>query len=200
NFTRWQYVQDHFLHGLTLTPALGVAVFVGLAVCVFAAMLRAPFFRAVAGLGYPVAPRNWEEIGRLSLFYLFNYLVLWLLPLAVPAGNPFELFVAMAAQVVGILVIFADYVIVFEGLAFLPALRRSVHLVGRRWVAVVLLYVAIQLVFLAVARLYGLYFGGTEKIFVLLPVSQILVESLITLFVDLVLIFLYEQIRREVPH
>ena len=75
------------LHRLLLHPGPGVAVFVGLAVCVFTAMLRAPLFRAIAGPGYPLTPRSWEEAGRLSLFYVFYNLVLLVLPLAAPAGT-----------------------------------------------------------------------------------------------------------------
>ena len=45
-------------------PALAVAVFVGLAACVFTAMLRAPLFRAIAGPGYPLTPRSWEETAQ----------------------------------------------------------------------------------------------------------------------------------------
>ena len=59
------------------------------------------------------------------------------------------------------------------------------------------IFVVIQLVYLGIYRLYDLYYREAEGLFILLPVSQILVESFMVLCVDLVLIFLYEQIRRE---
>lgn len=197
NFDRWQYVRDHFFTGFSLTPALAVAVFAGLVVCGLTAMIRAPYFRAIAGLGHPLAPRNWIEAGRLSLFYLFANLVVWTMPLAVPKNTALEQLVAGAVLVVAILIVFADYAIVFEELAFLPALRRSVRLLGRRWATVVVIFVVLQLVYLGLHSLYDLSYQKAGGVFILLPLSQILVESFIILFVDLVLIFLYEQIRRQ---
>ena len=199
NFDRWQYVGDHFFTALPFTPALGVAVFAGLAVSALAAMIRAPYFRAIAGLGYPLAPHNPVEAGRLFVFYLFANLVLWIMPMAIPASTVLEQLVAVAVLVVAILIVFADYAIVFEGLAFLPALRRSVRLMGRRWVTVVVIFIVLQLVYLGLHRLYDLYYQKATGVFILLPLSQILVESFIVLFVDLMLIFLYEQIRRQGP-
>ena len=125
---RWQFIADHFITGFSFTPALAVAVFVGLAACVFAAMLRAPLFRAIAGSGYPLTPRSWDETGRLSLFYVFYYLVLVVLPFAVPADTAFRVAVSWIALVVSLFLIYADYIIVFEDLAFLPAIRRSARL------------------------------------------------------------------------
>jgi hypothetical protein len=199
NFDRWQYVRDHFFTGFSFSPALAVAVFVGLAVCALAAMIRAPYFRAIAGLGYPLAPRSWEETGRLSIFYLFANLVVWTLPLVVPASTALEQLVAGAVLVVAILIVFADYAIVFEQLTFFPALRRSVQLLGRRWATVVIIFVVLQVVYFGLHSLYDHYYQKAGGVFILLPLSQILVESFIILFVDLVLIFLYEQIRRQSP-
>ncbi|MFH0917164.1 MAG: hypothetical protein V1912_12065 [bacterium] len=199
NFERWQYVRDYFFTGLSFTPALGVAVFAGFAVSAFAAMIRAPYFRAIAGLGYPLAPRNPVEAGGLFLFYLFANLVVWVMPMAIPASTVLEQLVAVVALVVAVLIVFADYAIVFEGRTFLPALRRSVQLLSRRWVTVVVIFVVLQLVYLGLHRLYDLYYQKATGVFILLPLSQILVEALIVLFVDLVLIFLYEQIRRQGP-
>jgi hypothetical protein len=199
NFDRWQYVRDHFFTGFSFSPALAVAVFVGLAVCALAAMIRAPYFRAIAGLGYPLAPRSWEEAARLSLFYLFANLVVWTLPLVVPASTALEQLVAGAVLVVAILIVFADYAIVFEQLSFFPALRRSVQLLGRRWATVVIIFVVLQVAYFGLHSLYDLYYQKARGVFILLPLSQILVEAFIILFVDLVLIFLYEQIRRQSP-
>jgi hypothetical protein len=197
NFDRWQYARDHLLAGFAFTPALAAAIFAGLAVCGFTAMIRAPLFRAIVGPDYPLAPRRWREAGRLSLFYVFANLVLWVLPLVVPAGSVIEQLVAVLALVVAILIAFTDYVIVFEDSAFLPALRRSVRLLRRRWVTVVVIFTVMQLVYAALHRLYNLYYQGADGVSILLPLSQILVESFVTLLVDLVLIFLYEQVSRQ---
>ena len=69
----------------------------------------------------------------------------------------------------------------------------------RRWPAVLLVFVFVQLVLLGLSRLYEFYYDGTSEVFVLLPLSHVLVQSFVVLFVDLVLIFLYEQIRRRSP-
>ena len=90
NSERWQYVRDHFFSGFSFTPALGVAVFAGLAVCLFTAMIRAPLFRAIAGPGYPWLPATGRRPGRLSLFYVFFYLVVLGIALAVPLGSAVE--------------------------------------------------------------------------------------------------------------
>jgi hypothetical protein len=197
DFERWQFVRDQFFSGFSFTPALGVAVFAGLAVCVFTAMLKAPLFRAIAGSGYPLAPRSWEEMGRLSLFYVFFNLVVLVLPLAAPSSTAVEQVVQVAALVIGLLLVYADYVIVFEGLAFLPAMRRSVKLLSRRWAPVLLIFVILRFVVLGLNSLYGLYYDKAEGVFLLVPLSQILVFAFISLLVDLVLIFLYEQVRNS---
>jgi hypothetical protein len=199
NFDRPQYVRDHFLTGFSFTPTLAVAIFAGFAVCVFAAMIRAPYFRAIAGPGYPLAPRNWGEAGNLFLFYLFFYIVLWVVPLPAPTEGFIGPLVAVIVLVVSVLIVFADYVIVFEDLGFLPALRRSIQLLRYRWAAVLLIIVILQLAYDGLYRLYGLYYRGAGNVFILLPVSQVLVESFIVLLADLVLIFLYEDIRRSSP-
>jgi hypothetical protein len=195
NFDHWQFLRGHFLTGFSFTPALGVAVFVGLAVCVFTAMLRAPLFRAIAGPGYPLAPRSWEEAGRLSLFYVFYYLVVLVLPLAAPSGTGLDQVAAVAALAIGLLLVYADYIIVFEGLAFLPAARRSVRLLAKRWPPALLIFVILWFVTLGINRLYGLYYDGAQGIFLLVPLTQILVWSFVSLVLDLLFIFLYEQVR-----
>jgi hypothetical protein len=197
NFDRMQFLHDQFFTGFSFTPALGVAVFAGLAVCVFTAMLRAPLFRAIAGPGYPLAPRNWEEAGRLSLFYVFYYLVVLVLPMALSSGGALAQLATVVALVVGLLLVYADYVIVFEDMAFLPAIRRSVRLLARRWPPALLIFVVIWLVVVGLDRLYSLYYQGAEGVFLLVPLSEILVWSFIGLVTDLLFIFLYEQARNS---
>ena len=197
NFERWQFVRGQFFSGFSFTPALGVAVFVGLAVCLFTAMLKAPLFRAIVGPGYPLTPRGWEETGRLSLFYVFFYLVVVVLPLAAPSGTAAAQVAQMAALAIALLLVYADYVIVFEGLTFVPALRRSVRLLSRRWPPVLLIFVILNFVVLGLNRVYSLYYQGAEGVFLLVPLSEILVWSFVGLVLDLVFIFLYEQVRNS---
>ncbi len=197
NHQRWQFMNDEFFSGFSFTPALGVAVFAGLAVCLFTAMLKAPLFRAIAGPGYPLAPRNWEEAGRLSLFYVFFYLVVLILPQAVPLGTAVEQIIQMAALVVALFLVYADYAIVLEGLSVIPALRRSVRLLSKRWPPVLLIFVILQLVVLTLNRLYGMYYENAEGVSLLVPLSEILVWSFIGLALDLLFIFLYEQVRNS---
>ena len=141
-----------------------MAVFAGLAVCVLAAMIRAPYFRAIAGPGYPLAPRNREEAARLSLFYVLANLVIWVLPMAAPGNSVLAQIVSFAVLVIAILIVFVDYVIVFEDMAFLPALRRSVQLFARRWITVIAIFVVIQLVYLGIYSLYDLYYRGADGV------------------------------------
>ena len=114
-----------------------------------------PSFRAIAGQGYPLTPRSWEETGRLSLFYVFYYMVVLVLPLAAPSGTAVDQLVAVAGLAIGLLLVYADYVIVFEGLAFLPALRRSVRLLSKRWPPALAIFVILWLVAVGLSRLYG---------------------------------------------
>ena len=96
---------------------------------------------------------------------------------------------------IALLLVYADYVIVFEGLAFIPAVRRSVTLLSRRWRPVLLIFVVLQFVVLGLNRLYSRYYDSAEGVFLLVPLSEVLVWSFITLMVDVLLIFLYEQVR-----
>jgi len=64
---------------------------------------------------------------------------------------------------------------------------------------VIIIFLVVQLVYLGVYSLYGLYYNDNVEVFILLPISQMLVESFIALLADLVLIFLYEDVRRRSP-
>ena len=197
DFARAEYVQDHFFAPFSFTPTLAIAVFAGFAACLFAAMIRAPYFRAIAGMSYPLAPRRWEEAANLLLFYLFFFLVTWVVPLTATLEGFAGQLLPMLALVVAILVIFTDYVIVYENLAVLTALRRSVRVLARRWVAVLIIFVFFQLVRWGFQALYELYYRGTGDVFILLPISRVLVDSIVVLLIDLMLIFLYEDTRRS---
>jgi hypothetical protein len=194
---RWQFIADHFISGLSFTPALGIAVFVGLAACVFSAMLRAPLFRAIAGYNYPLTPRSWEETGRLSLYYVVYFSVLVVLPLAVPANSAFRVAVGWIALVISLFLVYADYVIVFEDMAFIPAIRRSAQLLARRWPPALAILVVWWLINMGLDTLYSRYYAGAEGVFLLIPLSEILVFSFFSLLFDLLFIFLYERVRQS---
>jgi hypothetical protein len=199
NFDRWDYIRNHFVDGFSLKPALTVAIVAGLAVCLFTAMIRAPYFRAIAGSAYPLAPRGWREALNLFVFYALWGLVLWLLPMVAPTDGLLASLLAGFTWVVGILVVFADYVIVFEDRGVLPALRRSLRLLRHSWPAIIIIFLVVQLVYLGIHSLYGLYYRDSGQVSILLPISQLLVEAFVALLADLVLIFLYEDVRRRSP-
>jgi hypothetical protein len=199
DFERWGFVREHFFTSFSFAPQLAVAVAAGTAFCALAAMIQAPFYRAIAGARYPLAPRGWSEAGRLFVFYLALYAVTRVLPLAVPAEGIWADLVFTVATIFALMVVFADYVIVFENAGPLRGVRRSLRLVGLRFAAVIVIFVLLELVFVAIGSLYGLYYRGTGQVFVLLPISRMLVESLVLLCANLVLVFLYEDTRRMSP-
>ncbi len=171
-------------------------MFVGLAACVFSAMLRAPLFRAIAGYDYPLTPKSWDETARLSLFYVVFYLVLVVLPFAVPASSAFRVAVGWIALVISLFLIYADYIIVFEDMAFIPAIRRSAQLLARRWPPALGILVIWWFIDLGFNALYSRYYTSAEGVFLLIPLSEILVFSFFSLLLDLLLIFLYEHVRQ----
>ena len=197
NFQRWEFVKDNYVSGFDFTPALGVAVAVGLGLCLLTAMIRAPYFRAIAGPGYPLAPRNSREAARLTLFYVFSSLVVWVLPFAGSSGSIIEQLVAFVVLVIAIIIVFADYVIVFEDVGFVTGLRRSLHLLVRRWVPVVVIFIVLQLLYFGLHELYSFYYDNADGVLIVLPLVQIVVDAFMVLLVDLLLIFLYEQARKS---
>lgn len=194
-FERWDFVYDEFIAGFSFAPALAVAAAAGMGVCVLTAMIRAPFFRAIAGPGYPLAPRTGLEAAWLTLFYVFTNLVLWVLPFAGARNTVVAQLIGFVALVIAILIAFADYVIVFERLGFVAALRRSVRLVGQRWAGVLGIFIALQLVYFALQELYAYFYDTTDGVLIVLPIIQIILDAFVVLLFDLLLIFLYEHIR-----
>jgi hypothetical protein len=195
NFNRWQFIQDHF-SALT-RPGLGLTVGIcaGLLLTLAVAMVRAPFFRAVAGVGYPLAPRSWGEVVRLWLFYLVTDVLLFVVPAAFRSGSAAYAVAAWVAFALGFLVIFGDYVAVFESAWPLTAIRRSLHLVRRGWPMVILVFLTSALLWYLVYGLYNRPYSADSQIFFLLPLSQLLLEAIITTLVDVVLIFTYDSLR-----
>jgi hypothetical protein len=194
---RLGFIRDHFISGFSFTPVLGVAVFVGLASCLFAAMLRAPLFRAIAGPGYPISPRSWEETGRLTLYYVFFNLLLFVLPGAVPANVGLGLAAVWIARFINVIIVYGDYLIVFEGLAFVPALRRSFQLVTRRWLPVLVAFLILWFVGEGLWLAYQQYYESAAGVFLLVPLSEILVNAFVALVADIYLIYLYQHVRNS---
>ena len=198
-FDRWTFVRDHFVTGFSFTPALAVAVFVALAACVFAAMLRAPFFRAIGGPGYPLSPRSWEETGRLAVFYVFFNLVLSVLPGMVPANAGLAVAALWIAQFLNVIIVYADYIIVFEGLTFIPAMRRSLTLVSKRWAPVLVAFIIIWFIATGLSLLYTRYYDNATGTSLLVPLSMVLVSAIVDLVSSIYFIFLYEHVRNTGP-
>jgi hypothetical protein len=195
DYSRWDFIQRHFQQILSPGLALAVALVVGVLICLVLAMIRAPFFRAVAGVGYPLAARSWTTVAKLWLFYLLSYAVLFVVPSAFAPGSTAFTVASYAMIPVAVVIIFADYAVVFEDLWPLAAVRRSLQLVRHGWLVVLLVYAASLVIWSLVASVYGNYYDASHQIFFLLPLSQLLVEAIITTIVDVVLIFAYDSLR-----
>jgi hypothetical protein len=192
DFTPWSFLQDNADRLAKPGLPLIVGLIAGFGVCVATAAVRAPFFRAVTGPGYPLAPRGWADLWRLTGFYFAFYGLLTLLPLVLDwrGIGSLELWY-WVAFVVQIPLVFADYVIVLEGVGPVRAVRRSVELVRLSPATVLGLFLAAWLLWQIFALVYGSYYNDTGAIFVLFPVSQLLVEALITTTFDVFAIFVY---------
>ncbi len=199
DFNRSLYLRDHFFTGFSWDQGLLAPVLAGVAFCGFCALIQAAFLRAIAGPRYPLVPRKLPDALRLFVFYLLLYTVTFVAPLPGPNDGAPYLLIITFLQVVSLLVTFTDYVIVYESAGVLTGMRRSLKLVGLRLGTVVSIYVVLTLVLIAVRRLYSLYFDEAARVFVLLPVSRMLVDSFVFLFANLVLVFLYEDLRRHSP-
>ncbi len=199
NFERAVYVRDQFLTGLEFTSVLGVAAFAGIASCLFTALILAPLYHAMAGPGYPLAPRRWAEAANLFLFYLLSGLVLWVAPLSGPLETNWSVVIQGARLAILLLIVFADYVIVFEGVSVMAAIRRSIKLLRHGWIEVLIVFIVYDLIAAGLYYLYRHFYHGEGGISILLPVAQILLDAIVFLVFNLVLIFLYEDLRRRSP-
>ena len=195
NFTRWTYIQEHLARILTPGVPLAVAVAAAVAVCVLAAAARAPFFRAVTGTHYPLAPRSAGEILRLTLFYMATYAVFTLLPYSLaPDGIAFAILSWLLIPL-SALIMFGDYVLVFEGLTPWRAIARSMALLRKAWRPGLAVLLLALLLWYLVSLLFDRYYAGSGPIFLLFPLSQLLVEALVTMVIDVLLISTYDQYR-----
>lgn len=199
SYGRGQYLHDHFVVAFSFSSRLWIPAAAGVGLCLIWALIQAPFFRAIAGNRYPLAPRGWLEVPRLFLFYLLYNLVLFVAPLGAPLQGVLGPIIYVLLLVISILLVFSDYVIVFEDVGPLRAASRSIRLMSLRIVPVLFVVVVISLLYDLVDLLYGLYYEHATAVFVLLPVSQTLVEALVVLAVQVLLVFLYEDLRRQSP-
>jgi hypothetical protein len=197
NAAPWTWIQEHSDRLLDSPLAIAVTVVVGVGICVLSAALRAPLFRAIAGPGYPRAPRSVAEWLRLSLFYILFYGLLYLVPFSFAAESPLFQVALFAATVVAILLVYADYAVVFEDLLPLPAARRSLGLLRRSWPIAVAFFLLAQFLWTGLALIYERYYEAGNPIFPLLPVSQILLGALIVTVFDVLFIILYGALVRE---
>lgn len=178
-----------------LVPTIAI-VGAGAAFCLVNAAVRPAYFRAAAGAPYGVAPRSWREVGRLFVFYALTFPILDLAWVFLPDSSV-TLVAVIAILILQMLIIFTEYAIVLEGLAVVPALRRSIRLVERAWPAVVAGTIAYYLVASGIAMIYADFYENADRIFVGLPLSQILVFSLVTVVVDVYFIALYGHLARS---
>ena len=84
NFERWTFIQTHVeicWHQACRWPSAGAGW-----VCLLAATV-APFFRAITGGGYPLAPRSFRELVRLAA-YCCGLHPLFVIPSAYPPTAP----------------------------------------------------------------------------------------------------------------
>ena len=195
DFAPWTFLQDNADRLAKPGLPLIVALVAGFGVCLATAAVRAPFFRAITGPGYPLAPRGWSDVWRLTVFYFVFYGLLTLLPFVLDwrGVGSLELWYWITF-LVQIPLLFADYVIVLEGVGPVQAVRRSVDLVRRSLSTVIGLLLAVWFHWQIFALLYGSYYDDTGAIFVLFPVSQLLVEALIATAFDVFAIFVYGRV------
>ena len=195
NFERWPFIQEHLADFFSSGTMLLVGLVAAVCVCFLAAAIRAPFFRAVVGYGYPLAPRSFLEFIRLAFYYAITYSLFYVVPYCLPADSAIFTVVAIALLPVSLLLMFGDYALVFEGIGPWAAIKRSISLFRKAWVPAVSIYALGLLVWSIVTALYGRYYEGGAQIFALLPISQLLVEALITTLLDVLLISTYERYR-----
>jgi hypothetical protein len=178
---------------------IGLPLFVllisGALMALLTAAVRAPYFRAIVGMGYPLSPRSGAELGRLTLFYLLYYAFFWLVPLAAP-GEPLMTMLGAAILIVGALAMFADYIVVFEEERPFRAIARSVQLVRRGWVAALSVFLLASLLLSALQLIYSDYYEGSEGVFVLFPFTEILIRAFVIMVGDVFLIYVYRHLAR----
>lgn len=196
DYSRWQYLQEHLpqLRGSweALTAA-GAAVVV---ICLLTAAVRAPYYRAIAGNRYPLAPDSLGEFVRLASFYALTYLIFYLPLFSVTAESTQGQILGSALLVVAVLLVFADYALVFERLGPIQAMRRSVQLLRHGWHIAIIIYLVVYLLWAAMFAAFGYVYDNATSVFPLFLLSQLIIEALALVVVDVVLIFTFDYLRR----
>jgi hypothetical protein len=190
---RREFLLDH-MEGLTSAGlGLAVALLVGLLVVLLNATVRIPYYRAVLGLGYPLAPRSLAEVLRLSGLYLIIFSVFYVVPLFLPLeeGTLFTTVAVLVILLLQFLVILADYAAVFEELNPLEALVRGVSLLRRGWALTLGVFLVGYLLLDGIGLLYQGYFEEAQAVFPLFPLTKIFLESLVIVFLDVFLLHIY---------
>ncbi len=197
NFTRWTFLQEHVKDVTNKPGHILVALVAAAAVCLLAAAVRAPYFRAIAGPSYPRSPDTRRELARLTGFYAITYAIFYLVPSSVAQDSAAGQILALLVLPIAVLLVFGDYALVFEKLSPLAAAKRSVQLLRRGWMVVIPIYLVALLLWSGSFALFDRYYQGADGVFPLFVISQLLIEALITLALDVVLIFTYDHLRRK---
>ncbi len=197
NFTRWTFLQEHARDVMSEPGNILVALAVAAAACLLSAAVRAPYFRAIAGPSYPRSPDSPGELARLAGFYAVTYAIFYLVPSSVAQDSAAGQIVALLVLPIAVLLVFGDYALVFERLSPLAAARRSVQLLRRGWMVVIPIYFVALLLWSGSFALFDRYYQAADGVFPLFVISQLLVEALIALALDVVLIFTYDHLRRK---
>jgi hypothetical protein len=191
--SRRDFLTDH-LDTLT-SPSIGLAVALtaGLLIVLLNAAIRIPYYRAVLGFGYPLAPRSVREVLRLSSLYLVIFAVFYVVPLFLPLeeGTLFTTVAVLIILLLQFLVILADYAAVFEELGPVEALLRSVRLLRRGWALTLGVFLLGYLLLDGIHLLYEGYFEGAQRVFPLFPFSKIFLEALVIVVLDVFLLHIY---------
>jgi len=196
NANRWEYIHDQLGRLPSEIGLLLVALVLASVVCLLSAAVRAPYFRAIAGPGYPLAPQSVSEVARLGGFYAISYAIFYVAPYSFAAESTLGQALGFLLLFVALVFIYADYAVVFEQLDPIGAIRRSFTLLTRSWPVTVAVYLAAYLIWALMATVYDRYYQSAEAIFPLLPLSQLLLDALITMVLDVLLILLYGHLRR----
>ena len=195
NFERWTFIQTHVEELLAPGLPLAITLVAGVGACLLAAAVRAPFFRAITGSGYPLAPRSFRELVRLAAYYAVVYILFFVIPYSLPADSAAFQAIGIAVIPASLLFVFGDYAVVFEDLGPWAAVKRSVSLLRQAWLPAIIFFLVAMVLWSLLAELYGRYYADGSQIFVLLPLAQLLIEALLTTLLDVLMIMTYQRYR-----
>jgi hypothetical protein len=196
NFARWTFLQDHAEDLIASADTIIIALVAGAAVCLISAAVRAPYFRAITSTSYPRSPQSFGELIRLAAYYAATGVIFYLIPFSLDMESIVAQVVSFILLFVAIVLIFGDYVVVFERLRPVAAARRSAQLARRGWMIVIPIYLGALLLWSGTFWLFDRYYQSAEGVFPLFVLAQLLVEALIALILDVVLIYTYDYLRR----